>query len=277
MKLSQPVFLYIKEHNITGLKYFGRTVKDPQHYQGSGLMWCNHIKKYGYDVTTKVIGTYYDEETLQRDALNFSVENDIVASKEWANLVPETGLVGVPAGSRLRRDPIIEAARLVRLESYWSNPEWRKMMTDKHKKAWSEERKTAHSQKMMDNWTEDRKRSHSSKIKEKWSEGTTYEATLEALSAPKSQEHKENIARALAGKPKSPQHIQNLKASIQNRRPPTAPKEAIFVEDGVYLYRDKKITRVKRKVWKVEGMEKSFDALRKAIVAINNQYLLKEK
>jgi hypothetical protein len=42
------IYLYIKQHAITGKKYFGRTTKrNPYMYKGSGSYWTNHIKKYG--------------------------------------------------------------------------------------------------------------------------------------------------------------------------------------------------------------------------------------
>jgi len=48
-------YLYIKTHNITGLKYLGYTKrKDPYKYKGSGDYWTKHINKHGYDVTTEI-------------------------------------------------------------------------------------------------------------------------------------------------------------------------------------------------------------------------------
>ena len=42
------IYLYVKQHSITGLKYFGKTTKiDPFLYKGSGKYWQRHIKKYG--------------------------------------------------------------------------------------------------------------------------------------------------------------------------------------------------------------------------------------
>lgn len=42
------IYLYVKRHKVTGMKYFGKTVKkDPYKYNGSGLYWVRHIKKYG--------------------------------------------------------------------------------------------------------------------------------------------------------------------------------------------------------------------------------------
>lgn len=38
------IHLYIKTHNTTGLKYFGKTTKDPYKYLGSGKHWRAHLK-----------------------------------------------------------------------------------------------------------------------------------------------------------------------------------------------------------------------------------------
>jgi len=87
------ITLYIKTHNTTGLKYFGRTVQDPYMYKGSGTYWTNHIKKYGNDVTTEIYAQYEDVcFGLIRTALRFSRDNNIVESNDWANVIEETGL-----------------------------------------------------------------------------------------------------------------------------------------------------------------------------------------
>lgn len=79
-------YLYIKTHKQTGLKYFGKTTQDPIKYQGSGTYWKRHLKIHGYDVTTEILGFYDNEKECKECAIKFSVENDIVNSKEWANL-----------------------------------------------------------------------------------------------------------------------------------------------------------------------------------------------
>lgn len=89
------VTLYIKTHNKTGLKYFGKTCgKNSNLYRGSGKHWVRHIKKHGYDVTTEVVGVFEDLIWCSLFALEFSHVNDIVKSKNWANLKPENGLDG---------------------------------------------------------------------------------------------------------------------------------------------------------------------------------------
>jgi len=95
MKTFKPTYLYIKQHNVTGLKYFGKTIEsDPIKYKGSGKYWLRHLLKYGNNVTTVWYQLFTDINELKEYALNFSKEQNIVESKEWANLKPEDGLRG---------------------------------------------------------------------------------------------------------------------------------------------------------------------------------------
>jgi hypothetical protein len=94
MKIYKPSYLYIKTHNKTGLKYFGKTVQDPYVYKGSGHYWKIHIDSHGYDVTTEVLNNgnpYKNEYDFKKVAEEFSLNNNIVESSEWANLKIETG------------------------------------------------------------------------------------------------------------------------------------------------------------------------------------------
>ena len=86
------IYLYIKQHSITKLKYFGVTEKDPTSYLGSGTYWKNHIKKHGKQyVKTLKIYTFTNQETCSKFAKEFSDTNNIVESKEWANQITESG------------------------------------------------------------------------------------------------------------------------------------------------------------------------------------------
>ncbi len=88
----QTVHLYIKIHD-SGLKYFGRTIQNPYTYKGSGTHWLNHIKKYGNNVKTIVIASFDSkDEKLKPYATQFSRDNGIVESKEWANKIEEQGV-----------------------------------------------------------------------------------------------------------------------------------------------------------------------------------------
>lgn len=130
MKDFQPTFLYIKQHNITGLKYFGKTVElDPVKYKGSGKRWQHHLKKHGNDVSTIWYQRFTDKDELKKFSLRFSEENNIVESKDWANLKPEDGLwgggvKGIKLGpmSEEHKQKIRNAVKKKLLESGWTPP-----------------------------------------------------------------------------------------------------------------------------------------------------------
>lgn len=88
-------YLYIKRHSVTGLKYFGKTIRDPLKYNGSGLHWSPHIKKHGVEhVETLWHKLFTNQEDCTEFALFFSQEMNIVKSDKWANLTPEDGKMG---------------------------------------------------------------------------------------------------------------------------------------------------------------------------------------
>jgi len=109
MKIENKVCLYIFTHNITGLKYFGKTncnfnKAELLKYGGSGSYWNKHLKKHGKDISVEIYGIYNIEE-VKEIALKFSRDNDIVSlvnesgprkgKKVWANLIPENGIGGI--------------------------------------------------------------------------------------------------------------------------------------------------------------------------------------
>ena len=102
-----PTVLYIKQHSVTGLKYFGKTTQDPLKYKGSGKHWKLHIKKHGpeYVVNLWVSEPYTDADAITEFALTFSKDHNIVESKDWANQKPENGLDGALTGPQGPRGP----------------------------------------------------------------------------------------------------------------------------------------------------------------------------
>lgn len=107
--MKNKVCLYIFTHNITGLKYFGKTKCNFEKtellkYGGSGSYWNNHLKKHGRDISVEIYGIYNIEE-VKEIALKFSRDNNIVSllnesgprkgKKVWANLIPENGIGGI--------------------------------------------------------------------------------------------------------------------------------------------------------------------------------------
>ena len=98
----RPTALLVQTHNVTGLKYFCKTIHlDRVHwYKGSGTVWKRHIKKHGNDVSTGIMGVYFDRQRCVEAALEFSRTHNIVASKEWANLVEENAETGAQGGDK---------------------------------------------------------------------------------------------------------------------------------------------------------------------------------
>lgn len=85
------IYLYIKTHRKTGLKYLGKTIQDPYTYKGSGKRWSAHIEKHGNDVDTEILKECKDNEEVRTWGLHYSNLWKVVDSPEWANLKPESG------------------------------------------------------------------------------------------------------------------------------------------------------------------------------------------
>jgi len=89
------IYLYVKTHNKTGMKYLGKTSsKNPHYYRGSGILWKRHIDKHGYDVKTEILLATECKLQIKHTGLFFSKLFNVVNSKEWANLTEENGAGG---------------------------------------------------------------------------------------------------------------------------------------------------------------------------------------
>lgn len=111
------IYLYIKTHNSTGLKYFGKTIQlNVEKYKGSGTVWLNHIKKHGYNVSTEIIACFEDIEKCKEFAYDFSIKNDIVNSSEWANLEIER----IEGYGNFKNKEVLEKARETRRKNQTS-------------------------------------------------------------------------------------------------------------------------------------------------------------
>jgi len=90
--ISMTIYLYVKTHNKTGLKYLGKTQsEDPHKYPGSGTYWRAHLKKHGYDYTTEIIHKCQNKEEVKKWGLYYTNLWNIVESNDWANLKEEIG------------------------------------------------------------------------------------------------------------------------------------------------------------------------------------------
>jgi hypothetical protein len=92
---SMTIYLYVKQHNLTGLKYLGKTTNsDPHAYPGSGIRWRKHLNKHGYNYTTTVLRECQDTEELKFWGRYYSELWDVAESDAWANLKTEEGQGG---------------------------------------------------------------------------------------------------------------------------------------------------------------------------------------
>lgn len=96
------IYLYVKTHNKTGLKYLGKTKNNPYKYLGSGTRWIRHLKIHGYDVKTEIIHECQNNEEVKNWGSYYSKKWDIVNSDDWANLKEETGDGGYCPNNHLK-------------------------------------------------------------------------------------------------------------------------------------------------------------------------------
>ena len=96
------IYLYIKTHRDTGIKYLGKTTRNPKTYHGSGLYWKRHLKEHGLNVETQILLATDDANEFKETAIFFSKLFNIVESKEWANFREETGHGGFSKESALK-------------------------------------------------------------------------------------------------------------------------------------------------------------------------------
>ena len=100
MSVNKYLYLMVKTHTITGLKYLCKKVTTSDSkaisYLGSGTRWNNHLKVHGKHINTEIIVKYELDkiEEFSKLCIEYSNKFNIVKSGEWANLIIETGKPG---------------------------------------------------------------------------------------------------------------------------------------------------------------------------------------
>jgi len=218
--MNERVTLYIATHK-KGLKYFGKSKKchdldSLMKYGGSGKYWLRYLNKHGKDITMEILGTYPKEE-VKEIALKFSKDNNIVESKEWANLKDEDGLEGGwKKGMTTVYDNIEKRNRQVTVDEYNKYKDVRYIHINRFREI-SDETRTKISERVKGegnpmynkNHTDETKKVISQKNKGKPSptKGKPMsEETKQKLRVPKSEEHKQKLRG-----PKSEEHIRKLR------------------------------------------------------------------
>lgn len=182
MSIYRPTWLYIKQHNQTGLRYFGKTCQtDPYRYSGSGKRWKNHIDAHGNDISTVWCKLFEDKEELIEFALALSIIFDIVSSDKWANLKFENGVDGGSYGT-VSQETKDKMSASMQGRTVWNTG---KTMS------------TEYCDKL----------SLSKKGKSTWSKGKCM-----------SEETKSKMSLAKKGKPKSPETIAKKRATLARKK-----------------------------------------------------------
>jgi hypothetical protein len=132
------IYLYVKTHNKTGLKYLGKTqLQDPHAYKGSGKLWRTHCSKHGYDYSTEIIFQSESMEEIREKGIYYSDLWNIVESKDWANLTREEGTGGTIPASLTEE---ANAKRSAALKGRTLSEEHRKKLSEANKgKYWHSE------------------------------------------------------------------------------------------------------------------------------------------
>ena len=92
--MEKIAYLYLKTHNVTSLRYLGKTIQNPHKYNGSGQRWINHLNKHGYDISTKILFQTRDMKEFKVVSTFYSKLLNIVMNPKYANLYEETGCGG---------------------------------------------------------------------------------------------------------------------------------------------------------------------------------------
>jgi len=200
------IYLYVKTHDVTGLKYFGKTErKDPMKYLGSGKYWLRHLKSHGEDITTEIVASFDDREKASLYAIEFSKTHNIVESEEWANLIYETVKDGVFGYSHTE-----ETKRRLseNSKSMWSDTNFREKMAEKHKENWSNEEGLIRKEKQIQRLKGKQRPEHSEKMKGKKMPAEQIDK-LKRVSH--SLEWNKKVSESLKGIPKTEEHKQKLR------------------------------------------------------------------
>lgn len=157
------IYLYIKTHNKTGLKYLGKTVKNPYLYSGSGKNWIKHLKQHGNNVSTEILRECSSIEELQYWGRYYSnyfmivTAQDNFGNKIWANKIPETGGGPGRSGFHKGKNNPMHGKQRLDLKSDDSPNKLAHRRNDSRKlalKLWSDpefkERKSSHAKKMWE-------------------------------------------------------------------------------------------------------------------------------
>jgi hypothetical protein len=244
-KLFKPTYLCIKTHSVTGLKYFCKTTKHDYHsYPGSGIYWRRHLKEHGRSFTTELLGFYTNKEECNTIATKFSIDNDIVRAigqdgkKIWANAIIENGLDGGAARWGEHSDETKEKIRIANIGKIVSTETKEKIKTARTSQ--TNVRKNG-----VWKHTEESKR----KIKEKRAQQVITKESRKKAGEKLRGKKRPDVSVALTGKKKSPETIERMRLSQQNKGPMSfETKQKIKEKRKLQVFSDETREKLKGKI-----------------------------
>jgi hypothetical protein len=122
--------IYLKESPL-GLKYLGKTQKNPFTYNGSGVFWKRHLKKHNFkqiDIKTTILYETTSQDDLKKMGIHYSNFFNVTNNDEFANLIDEQGQGG---------------------HTLYGENHPSKKFSENLKKYWTEENRIKQSEKML--------------------------------------------------------------------------------------------------------------------------------
>lgn len=89
MSVNKHLYLMIKTHMVTGLKYLCKKVTTSDSkaisYLGSGTRWNNHLKVHGKHINTEILIKYNLDkiEEFSKLCIDYSNKFNVVKSSDW--------------------------------------------------------------------------------------------------------------------------------------------------------------------------------------------------
>lgn len=93
--VDKYLYLMIKTHHLTGLKYLCKRVTTGYSkaisYKGSGKYWKNHLKIHGKNINTEILAKYELDKIKEfsRLCIEYSNKFNIIKSYKCANLIEQ--------------------------------------------------------------------------------------------------------------------------------------------------------------------------------------------
>jgi len=134
------IYLLVKKHNKTGLKYLCQTIRtDYEKYKGSGNYWRRHIKKHGNDITTECIKECFNRDEIIKWGRYYSDLWDVVNSNEWANLKNEEGNGNTSEWAKtMWQIPGFKNKMKESRKETYSSEEYKKKQSENSKRLWQD-------------------------------------------------------------------------------------------------------------------------------------------